>query len=182
VVRGRLSRASIGDNAMLSRLIDAVAAVGILAASIWLWIVADGFPEMRRYEGVDTDFWPKIVFATIAVLSAILLAQKLRALFAGGEGASWSGHGIDRGMVIRLGLTAGLILGYYIALQVVGFVLSTVVFLWAASFVTRYDNLRAKLIFAPVFTGLLLVVFTRVLSLPLPRGRGIFNDFSLLLH
>ncbi len=167
---------------MLSRLTDAVVAAGLFAASIWLWIVADGFPAMKRYEGVDTDFWPKIVFATIALLSGILLLQKALALFAEGGGAAWTAPRIDRAAAVRFMLTGGLIVGYFYALQPVGFLVSTMVFLWAASFVTPYDNLRAKLIFAPVFTAGLLLLFTRVLSLPLPRGRGIFNDLSLLLH
>jgi putative tricarboxylic transport membrane protein len=167
---------------MLSRLTDAAAAAAIFAASIWLWIVADGFPAMPRYAGVDTDFWPKIVFGTIAVLSGILLVQKTLALRVGAEGGTDRAGGFDKAVLIRLVVTGGLILGYFFALQPVGFVVSTMVFLWAASFVIPYDNLRAKLIFAPVFTGILLLLFTRVLSLPLPRGRGIFNDLSLLLH
>lgn len=165
---------------MLQRLADLAFAVAILVGSIVLWITADKFPISRKYAQIDTDYWPKIVFASLGLLAAALVVQKVLALrnaVTEGEDAGLP----DAGNLVRLGITGGLILAYFYAMQWIGFLFATVLFLWAASFVIPYRNLMAKLVFAPAFTVLLTLFFTRALSLPLPRGSGIFYDLSLKL-
>lgn len=59
---------------------------------------------------------------------------------------------------------------------------STVVFLLAASLLLPLKRMATRLLFAPLFTAALTLFFTRALSLPLPRGTGVFYQLSLLLH
>jgi lysylphosphatidylglycerol synthetase-like protein (DUF2156 family) len=168
---------------MRSKLSEMAVVFVILVAAVALWFVADRFPDSLKYARVDSDFWPKLICASLALVSALQLLQQaigLRAAYAS-QGIASSSR-LDPAYVARLVLIGGLILAYFLALQWTGFVLSTLVFLWAASFATPYANLKAKLLFAPLFTIGLCLFFTHALTLPLPRGEGIFYDISLLLY
>jgi len=66
---------------MLLRSFDFIFVCVVFGLSIWLWTVADGFPESRRFAQIDTDYWPKHVFAVLILVSGALLAQKLIGLW-----------------------------------------------------------------------------------------------------
>ncbi len=184
---------------MRSRLIDLAFAAVLFGGAVWFWFVADGFPTSPRFAQIDTDFWPKIVFATLALVAGVHLARLGLELArtmgrerprdpappdssgGDGEGGPARVFGLAPGAV-RAGAMAAAIFAYYLGFQTVGFAVATVLFLWVASFLLVYRNLVAKLVFAPVFTLLLTVFFSQVLSLPLPRGVGPFHDLNLLLY
>lgn len=172
---------------MLLRSLDLLFVCLVFALSIWLWTVADGFPESRRFAQIDTDYWPKHVFAALIAVSGALLAQKLFTLWrAGGFGPGAVGDDApargDRMAAVRIGAMLGLVAGYVVGFQYLGFALATLVFLWAGSFVLPYRNRLAKLVFAPAFTLALTLFFAHALTLPLPRGTGPFYQLSLLLY
>lgn len=163
---------------MLQRTFDLVFAIAILGGSIILWLIADGFPKSPKYSQVDTDYWPKIVFGLLILFSAGLVIQKLLSLRSRADDAPAEKTAPDHGYFLRFGIIGALVVAYFLALQWVGFVIATVLFLWAASFVIPYRNLTAKLVFAPAFTACLTLFFSYGLSLPLPRGSGVFYDLS----
>ena len=176
---------------MVKRLFDLGFAAAVFACSIWFWLIADGFPVSPRFQGIDTDFWPKIVFGTLALVAGCLVARmaldilRERKTVSATAPIRGGGRGVDPqavATVMRVAAMAGLVLAYYIGFRVVGFAIATVLFLWAASFVLVYRNWVVKLIFAPVFTLALTLFFSRVLSLPLPRGMGRFYEINLLLY
>jgi hypothetical protein len=168
---------------MTNRLVDLAFALVLFVGSISLWFVADSFPAFERYRNVDSDFWPKIVLSATALLSLILIVQNL-ALFrrppaAHSDSAAPPAPPPNWG---RLLFTSALVLGYFLALSQIGFVVSTMVFLAIATNVLPYSNLWVKLAFPFVFTAALTLFFTRVLSLPLPRGTGWFYELSLVIY
>lgn len=171
---------------MLHKLSEVVVFAAMTIASIALWFTADALPVSKRYAQVDSDMWPKMVFGALAVCCAIHLAQKVAGLIAAPSGTPRSVEEeleafTPPGYHLRLILTGALIVGYFFALQHVGFLLATLVFLWAGAFILPYRNMLAKLLFAPVFTLLLAAFFSYGLSLSLPRGKGIFYDLSQAL-
>ncbi|TYC67798.1 tripartite tricarboxylate transporter TctB family protein [Stappia sp. BW2] len=168
---------------MRSKITEMVVVFAILVAAVAMWFVADKFPNSMKYARIDSDFWPKLVCGALAVVSFLQLLQQAVGLRASLQSASaGTRSSVDPAYVARLVLIGGLILAYFFALQWLGFVIATLLFLWAASFATPYSNLTAKLLFSPLFTFGLCLFFTRGLSLPLPRGQGIFYDLSLLLY
>jgi hypothetical protein len=172
---------------MLLRSLDLLFVCLVFGLSIWLWTVADGFPESRRFAQIDTDYWPKHVFGALVLVSGALLAQKLLGLWrAGGFASSKALDDApapgDRMAAVRIAGMLGLVAGYVVGFQYLGFALATLLFLWAGSFVLPYRNRLAKLVFAPVFTFALTLFFAHALTLPLPRGTGPFYQLSLLLY
>lgn len=169
---------------MAARLLDVAFAGLLFGISIYLWIVADGFPESRRFAQADADFWPKIIFGTMAFITGIMVLRGLAGLRGAGPSdapafAMTSEHWAS---VARIGAMGGLILAFYFALQTIGFPISTAVFLLVASFVIPYRNHVLRVGFALVFTVLLVLFFTKALQLPLPRGTGVFYEFNVLFY
>lgn len=167
---------------MSRRVIDLAFASTLCLASIYLWIVADGFPGSPRYAQIDTDFWPKIVMGLMAVLTGIIALQNAASLLRErGMGAA-DLIALDWRAIGRMAAMAGLVVAYFLAFGRIGFLLATLAFLWIAAFALPGGRPLAKLIFAPVFTIALTALFSRVLTLPLPRGQGVFYQFSLLFY
>ncbi|MGY6635481.1 MAG: tripartite tricarboxylate transporter TctB family protein [Alkalilacustris sp.] len=168
---------------MLRRAVDSAFMLFILGASVFLWLEADRFPRFPRMRFADSDFWPKIVFGLLIVLCAIYLIRTLLLSPFWREAARSPRESLPPlDMVMRFLAIAGLTLGYFAALQRLGFVPSTLVFLFVSSLLLPMGGLLVRALFAPIFTALLVVFFTRGLSLPLPRGSGMFFQFSLMLH
>ncbi|MBF9051621.1 tripartite tricarboxylate transporter TctB family protein [Roseobacter sp. HKCCD9010] len=169
---------------MAHRLLDLAFASLLFGLSIFLWFVADGFPESRRFAQADADFWPKIIFATMALITGIIAVRtvlnlrKDRAQMAG----AFTIPPQFRVATVRVGAMGVLILTYFVAFQHVGFILATFAFLILASFVIPYKNNLARVIFAACFTVVLVLFFTQALELPLPRGTGVFYDLNVLFY
>lgn len=169
---------------MAARLLDVAFAGLLFGLSIFLWFVADGFRESPRFAQADADFWPKIIFGTMALLTGIMIVRGLmglREVKAKAEPAfvMTREHWLS---VARIGAMGGLILAFYFAFQYAGFILSTFAFLIFASFVIPYRNHVIRVVFAAGFTVLLVLFFTKALQLPLPRGVGVFYDFNVLFY
>ncbi|MEL7211114.1 MAG: tripartite tricarboxylate transporter TctB family protein [Pseudomonadota bacterium] len=169
---------------MAHRLLDLGFAALLFGASIFFWFVADGFPESRRFAQADADFWPKIIFGTMALITGALVIRSFLELRRGGETMQGAFNMTDdfRYTAIRIGAMGGLILLYFWAFQTAGFILATFGFLVLASFVIPYRNMWMRFLFACTFTIALVLFFTRALELPLPRGVGAFYDINILFY
>jgi hypothetical protein len=119
-----------------------------------------------------------LVFFGLAICCGIYVIQKLREFRIDRTAGNAAARHVNRGYVQRLALIAALTVAYFIGLQYTGFPLATLLFLWAASSLLPYKNTIAKIVFAPVFTLFMGLFLSRALSLPLPRGVGIFYEFS----
>ena len=169
---------------MAARLLDVAFAGLLFVLSIYLWIEADGFPTSRRFAQADADFWPKAVFGTMALITAIMVVRGLMGL-RGPKDADTPAFVMTSEnwvSVARVGAMAGLILAFYFALQIVGFPIATITFLFLASFVIPYPNHAIRVAFALGFTVALVLFFTKALQLPLPRGTGVFYEFNVLFY
>ncbi len=167
---------------MLRRAVDSAFMASILLASVLLWREADRFPTFPRMRFADSDFWPKIVFTLLIALSLIYLVRTLILSPFWRQPEAMREALPSRATVLRFLAIGGLTLGYFVALQRVGFVPASLVFLFTASLLLPMGGLLVRALFAPIFTAVLVVFFTRGLSLPLPRGTGMFFQFSLMLH
>jgi hypothetical protein len=170
---------------MSQRLIELVFAAGLFLVSIWFWWMAEAFPDSRRYAAIDTDYWPKITFGLMAVTSGLMVIGQLLSVLRDRRNGVPTASGrmkADWGALGRMLVFGLLVFAYFLAFGRVGFVLSTVVFLWVAAFLLPTGRPVTKLLFAPVFTIALTLLFSQVLGLPLPRGIGVFHDLSLLFY
>lgn len=173
---------------MVKRIVDLLFTVVVLIGSVYLWRVADRFPVFAKYKNVDSDFWPKIILVTMGILSLLILYENIAALrlrdwekrkaLSGDEkddpasAVNWK----------KMALMVVLCIAYYWGLGIFGFVIATIVFMWLAMMIIGGAKRMTAIVFPVIFTGILAVIFVKVLELSLPRGIGVFHAFSLLLY
>lgn len=171
---------------MAKRIIDLFFTAMVLVGSVYLWRVADKFPTFAKYKNVDSAFWPQIILVSMGILSVAILYENIVALrLERSKKAKASGR--ERGAapsvnwhkMVLMGL---LCIAYYWGLSLLGFVLATIVFMWLAMAIIGGAKKITAIIFPIIFTVVLAVVFVKLLELSLPRGMGIFHEFSLLLY
>jgi hypothetical protein len=167
---------------MSKRALDLAFAALLCAGCAYLWAVADGFRGSPRYAQIDTDFWPKIVTGLAAILTAIIAVQNALAWRRERRAGVGGRTDLDWTRIGRMAAMGVLVVLYFVAFDRIGFLLSTIAFLWVAALALPGGRLWTKLAFAPVFTVALTAMFSRVLGLPLPRGQGAFYQFSLMFY
>ncbi len=150
----------------------------------FLFMLLESFKlhEIRRFGEMGSGFWPILILALASILSAILLLSSLRKGKGKGERdaeppspESMADRKRARNIVI-LGSVATLF--YIFAMQWVGFAIATLLFV-LAFIVILGERRKWVLIFSPVLvTVFILVVFSRFIAIPFPRGIGIFADLS----
>jgi hypothetical protein len=150
---------------------DGIAGLVCLAASLWLLALSRGLPQPALVP-IGPGFYPRIVFGALAVLSALLVAADLlarrrprgRAPVARGEPRNYR----------LVGLTFALFAAYVVAMPLLGYRLSTLLFLLALQPALDPAWKRHGLRIAIVGVAGALVthlVFEGYLSVLLPRGR-----------
>src|SRR5690625_5173415 len=151
---------------MARHLADIFFAVLLLLGSLYLWLAADAFPRFARYEGIDSDFWPKVLMVMIAMLSAILLYQNVQKLrlyrkVRAPNRISEEGDLDWRKLIFAAALT----IIYVVSLRYLGFLISTFFFIMVAQNIVSYRNRIAKVVFPFAFTAIMSVIFIKVMSI-----------------
>lgn len=174
---------------MLRVILDTVFGISLLIGAIYLWFVADSFAKFEKYQNVDSDFWPKILLAVFVVLSVCLLFQNVRILInefhknreegSRKEIPSKTAEKVNWKMFTAMSLMCLL---YFWGLQILGFIISTTIFLRISSSIIGVKGRIQKYLFPILFTSIVAILFVKVLNLSLPRGAGIFREFSLLFY
>jgi putative tricarboxylic transport membrane protein len=82
----------------------------------------------------------------------------------------------------KVALSVACLLGYIVLMPWIGFILSTMFFILA--FILALDERRKKvLVISPVLiTAAIIVVFAKFITMPLPKGVGIFAAFSRFFY
>ncbi|RPJ04256.1 MAG: hypothetical protein EHM36_11035, partial [Deltaproteobacteria bacterium] len=89
---------------------------------------------------------------------------------------------VGRNLKKKIALSVILLLIYILVMPLVGFALSTFLYVTVFIFVLE-ERRRVVLVLSPVLvTGLVLLLFSRFITIPFPRGLGIFAAFSRLLY
>lgn len=175
---------------MIKSVVDLLFTAAVLVGSVYLWVVADRFPTFAKYKNIDSDFWPKIILVSMCILSVPILYQNVAALrrkivrkrdVPSGDGPDGTSSSSAVNWT-KMTLMAALCVFYYLGLSFLGFVLSTIVFMWLAMAVIGGAKKITAIVFPIGFTAFLAIVFVKLLELSLPRGVGIFHELSLLLY
>lgn len=144
-----------------------------------LWVAYRPVKHGLLDTGVSGMVWPQMILWGLLLLSLLLLAQgcvgELRAHANRQQDVS-SSH-FQRPILLAL---VGAI--YFAVFDELGFIASTLLF--AASTVLLLGRRRPIEVssFSVGFTAILVILFVKVLNVPLPRGVGVFREFSLLFY
>jgi putative tricarboxylic transport membrane protein len=140
--------------------------------------------EIRRFGEVGSGFWPIVILSSATVLSAFILLSSILQ-FKKGKGKEAPEKALSpeelasrkkqRNIVV---LCAVVTLAYIFVMQGIGFALAT--FLYVLAFILVLGERRKwVLMISPVVvTALILVVFSKFIAIPFPRGVGFFADLS----
>ena len=129
-------------------------------------------------------FWPRLMlFGLMAccVARLVTLARGPRA--ARPRAASAESVAAEAAPPARvLAASIGLVLGYVLMTDLIGFTLATFGFLVAFVWVAGWRRPVALPALAVVGTVSLLYLFVKVVYLPLPRGQGVVEDLTIALY
>ena len=81
-----------------------------------------------------------------------------------------------------LALNIVILSAYLLLMDIIGFALSTLLFLFGSTRGLGYKNTIVLSLFSLVLTGILVVTFGKFFFVPLPRGIGIFRELSYFIY
>ncbi|WP_432361282.1 tripartite tricarboxylate transporter TctB family protein [Sporosarcina sp. UB5] len=143
---------------------DRKVSVVLMAISIIYLLLAFQLPDYP-YSQVDSDVLPKGLGFLLFGLAILLFIQNRPE-----TEEEKQKRNIKKEDVILLLVTLGALLLYVFFLEIIGFVLSTVIFLVLTMRMYGYMNLKRNIIVSVIFTLLLYFAFNYLLKIYLPQG------------
>jgi putative tricarboxylic transport membrane protein len=152
----------------------------VFLGSLYLYFEAIKFEGHEVYGKLGPAYWPKFLLICLMALSVLVAVDAFRERKKRTSEKEETSKG-DIGKV-RFFLAIGLIVLYFILMQIFGFILLTPFFLIA--FMTLLGERKKTWILGISIgiTTLIVWVFTKAMYVPLPRGQWIFLDFSHLFY
>ena len=120
----------------------------------------------------SAQIMPTLLGVLLAILSVVCIVQGVRNLKAA-DGAEETVKKKDKGDIMAVVFTFAVIIGYILVMPTLGFILSTVLYLFLQMIILSPPAKRNYLLFAiiaVVFTALVFVAFRIGLQQLLPRG------------
>jgi putative tricarboxylic transport membrane protein len=140
-----------------------------------------------RFGEVGSGFWPLLSLGVTTILSLIWLLANLRQ-YSREKGKTAEESPTPEAIVEawrrrkKIALCSVCLLAYIILTPWIGFILSTILFI--LTFVLALEEKRKLvLIISPLLiTAVIIVVFAKFITIPLPRGVGMFAEFSRFFY
>jgi len=167
---------------------EIVATVIMIAFFGFMLIHAMELRSVRRFGEMGSGFWPILILMVAIFLGVILLISNLitfqREKKQASEEVTISPEArIDlKNRKKKFVLSVVCLLGYIIIMPWIGFVLSTLVYVFIF-ILALGERRRFVLALSPfLVTALTVIVFAKFISMPLPKGVNIFAAFSRLIY
>lgn len=153
----------------------------IFFASLYLYTIAASYKGHEIYGKLGPGFWPKFILIAMMILSLLVAVDAFRARKKS-AGEKQSDAVTSAGSRIRFFSALILIIAYLILINIIGFVALTPFFLIAFMILLGEKSWLWMIILSVGMTILIILAFTQAMYVPLPRGVGIFHDFSVLFY
>jgi putative tricarboxylic transport membrane protein len=148
---------------------------------LFMFIHAFKLHEIRRFGEVGSGFWPLLVLFLAILLSLILLIKEWRSKSQAVEESE-----VEKGPSLagkkRVVLSIVCLLFYVAAMPFIGFILSTLLFIYPFVLALGERRRWILVISPPLVTALTVLVFAKFIAMPLPKGVGFFAAFSRLFY
>jgi len=140
-----------------------------------------------RFGEVGSGFWPLLSLGVTTTLSLVWLLKNLRQ-YSREKGTSAEAPPSPEAVVEawqrrrKIALCSLCLLVYIIIIPWIGFILSTILFILA--FVLALEEKRKSvLIVSPLMiTAVIMIIFAKFITIPLPKGVGMFAEFSRFFY
>ena len=134
---------------------------------------------------VGSGLWPFIALAVSTLLSVLMLISNIRKYKAAGPGAqepTAEAMAAKRRARITVTLSILCFLTYIIVTPWIGFIIATLLYIFVFALVLG-ERRRWVLTISPVLmTAVIMGVFAKFITIPFPKGIGIFAEFSRLFY
>lgn len=162
-----------------SLLLSLVPEVVLLAAAVYLFVVALGFRQVGPSDQIGPGFWPLVLCVGIGIGALVRLGQKLRSCER--RVTQYTASETDEVRMPRVVLGIALVVGYIVGMLFLGYILATALFLIA--FIYLGGQRKWYVIPLGVASSLFFAyVFLKVVYIALPSGVGIFDQLTVLLY
>lgn len=148
----------------------------LIALSIYLYLNTYTF-KFSTYQKANPQMWPRGILVLLILISLILIGKML--FSKSHEGAEEEKLKPEVRWSSMLGGVFILFL-YLFLMQYLGYIISTLLFTFCAMLMLRNRSKFQLFVVPIVITTFIFIVFTYGMYIPLPKGVGIFRDFSLL--
>ena len=162
-----------------SLLLSILPEVVLVAAAVYLFVVALDFKQVGPSNQIGPGFWPQVLCVGIGIGALVRLGQKLRSRERRvvGDAAPEA----DEVMMPRVALGIALVVGYVVGMLFLGYILATALFLVA--FIYLGGQRQWYVVPLGIASSLLFAyVFLKVVYIALPSGVGIFDQLTVLLY
>jgi putative tricarboxylic transport membrane protein len=166
----------------VAALLPMLLPVMVLAMALILPAFIFRADQVIRANGLGPAAWPRTMLAGLGFFALLWIAREFWVLGRAGRAATLSAPVDEGGYDFRKALIGiALITLYGVTMPLIGFTLSTAIFIWVWC---RLGGLRNAYVVAPVTligTTAMLWLFMGLALMPLPRGQGMFGEFSIWL-
>ena len=134
---------------------------------------------------VGSGLWPFMALAISTLLSILMLISNIRKYKAAGPGAQeLTAEAIAAKRRARITVTLSVVcfLTYIIVTPWIGFIIATLLYILVFALVLG-ERRRWVLAISPILmTAVIMGVFAKFITIPFPKGIGVFAEFSRLFY
>ena len=158
----------------------------LIMGVVWLLFAASmfistfGYRDVGSLAAVGPAYWPRFLLGGMILLALLSIARTLLRNKISGQAQAAEADG--RVHPNLFWVTGGLTLVYTLAMPYLGFLVATIGFLLAMLWAVRIRGYVMLPTLSVGFSLLLVALFAKLMSVPLPRGEGIFRSISLWLY
>lgn len=158
-------------------VMNLIIAATFLLLSASMFLVTGGFAPPRSGD-VGPAYWPRIILGALFVLSVILLVRVIVYPPSPESANPPEKQPHPRNFWFVLGSTVA----YIAAMGWIGFTIATVLYLGVMLWLLQFRRIIPFLMIVLGSTLVTVLLFTRLLGIPLPRGTGLFRTISLFFY
>ena len=139
-----------------------------------------------RFGEVGSGFWPMLSLGIAVILSLCWLIATI-VTFSKAKGRAVEEPSPEAIVLAwsrrrKVALSVVCILVYIVVMPWIGFILSTLLFVPAFAFALE-ERRKMVLILSPfLITAITILVFAKFITIPFPKGAGLFAEFSRLFY
>jgi uncharacterized membrane protein len=153
----------------------------VFFSSLCLFTIAASYTGHEIYGKLGPGFWPKVILVCMMILSAWIALDVFRARKKS-TGPKTSDAADSAGSRIRFFSALVMIIAYLVLLNVIGFAALTPFFMIAFMTLLGEKSWPWMIGLSIGMTIIVLLAFTQAMYVPLPRGVGVFREFSILFY
>ena len=154
--------------------------VVLLVFMLYCFVYIGSLPDGTATDTLTASLYPRIIIG----LLIILFISNISKIYKSKKEGETFKLNINIQEILKSKLTIGSIflVVYTLALDITGFVITSLVFFIAYSYLLGERRVKILLLSSFVSVFVIYVIFGRMLGIMLPRGTGVFRNFALFLE